>query len=85
MGNSTSREAVVTMVIKKNPKKPYVVCKTTDEPIHPSKLPKGEAVTFSLSAYQGDHEPKQGQLVSLGDIEKFSQGWRAQTATPIRA
>jgi hypothetical protein len=42
-------------------------------------------VTFSLSEWSGEHKPKPGQLVLLGDIERFTKGWRARQAIPVRA
>lgn len=47
-------------------------------------LPKGATITFSLSEWEGSHEPRPGQVVVLSEIEKFHRGWRARRARPIR-
>lgn len=75
-------EGVVTSVNGVGRKK-YVVTRitTSSEP----KLPVDTTVTFSMSEYEGDHEPKNGQLVHLYDVVKFTKGWRARLVTPICA
>ena len=77
-------EAVVTSVEGRRGRE-YVVTKLTPSSSRPTNISQGATVTFSMSAWKGDHEPKHGQLVRLGDIEKFSRGWRARLAEPVRA
>jgi hypothetical protein len=40
-------------------------------------------ITFSLSDWDGDHEPRKGQMVVLSEIQLFAKGWRALKARPI--
>lgn len=46
-------------------------------------LPRGTNVTFSLTVWEGGSEPRKGQVVMLGGIERFAKGWRASRARPI--
>jgi hypothetical protein len=77
-------EAVVTSVDGRQGKE-FVMTKLTRSSSRTTKLPLEAAVTFSLSEWQSKHPPKKGQLVLLGDIEKFEKGWRARLARPVRA
>ncbi len=63
----------------------YVITKLTTSASRPASIPTSATVTFSLSEWSGEHKPKSGQLVLLGDIEKFTKGWRARQAMPVRA
>lgn len=54
-------------------------------PTHDSSLiSAGTTITFSLSEWEGGHEPRRGQVVILTEVEKFAKGWRARRARPIR-
>jgi hypothetical protein len=46
-------------------------------------LPEGATITFSLSDWEGKHEPLNGQVVLLQDVQQFKKGWRARCAKPI--
>ena len=81
---SSLLEAVVTLVDGRKGRE-YVVTKLQSSPPLKSDLPSEATVTFSLSVWESKHAPEAGQLVLLGDIEKFAKGWRARTAKPIRA
>ncbi len=76
-------EAVVTAVIGSGERAYVVVRLNTALP--DSKLEAGTTVTFSLSEWSGRHGPKRGQVVILSDIEKFKDGWRARSASPVCA
>ena len=41
-------------------------------------------ITFEIKDWQGDHAPEINQWVVLSDIEKFSHGWRARRARPVK-
>ncbi len=84
MSEASLLEAVVTSVDGRKGRE-YVVTKLTSSSPRPSNLPVGATVTFSLSEWESKHAPKPGQLVNLWDIEKFSKGWRARLAKPVRA
>lgn len=58
----------------------FAVVSVTDEKL---RQELNSTVTFSLTVWQGKHEPQAGQLVQLHDIEKFAKGWRARSAQPI--
>jgi len=77
-------QAVVTD-LKGTGEKSYVVTRLHTTPSPGSLLDSNSVVTFSLSVWQGDSRPKRGQVVLLDDVEKFARGWRAQSASPIRA
>ena len=47
-------------------------------------VPSGTTITFSLSEWEGEREPRRGQVVLLGDVEKFAKGWRARRARPVQ-
>jgi len=44
---------------------------------------EGESITFSLSDWQGDQEPRKEQVVLLEGVQLFQKGWRATLARPI--
>ena len=77
-------EAVVTSVTGRKGNE-YVVTRLTPSSARPSGMSDQATVTFSLSVWKGEHMPENGQLVRLGDIEKFARGWRARIAKPIQA
>lgn len=85
MDHKTSQVEAVVMSVNGQGRKRYVVSKITLNPSPKSALPAETIVTFTLSEYGGDHVPRPGQIVLLCDIEKFSKGWRARSAKPIRA
>ncbi|MFA6459190.1 MAG: hypothetical protein WCV79_02205 [Candidatus Paceibacterota bacterium] len=77
-------EAVVTSVDGRKGRE-YVTTKLTQSSPRPVSIPMEATVTFSLSEWKSEHQPKTGQLVRLRDIEKFAKGWRARLAEPVRA
>ncbi len=46
-------------------------------------LPKGTAVTFSIEYWKGSADVRKGQVVLLGNLQKFAKGWRAFEARPF--
>lgn len=44
---------------------------------------EGESITFSLSDWQGEQEPRKEQVVLLEGVQLFAKGWRAISARPI--
>ena len=40
------------------------------------------SITFSLTDWQGDHQPRRGEMVILSVLQKFAKGWRALQAQP---
>ena len=78
--NENEVEAVVS-AIKGVGDNRYVVA----YPSQDGKLvPSGTTITFSMSEWKDRFEPRRGQVVLLGDVEKFAKGWRARRARPIR-
>ena len=69
------------MAVKGNGSRRYAIVNLTD-PHWRTMLQS--TVTFSLSTWQGKHDPEPDQLVILSDIEKFVKGWRARCARPIK-
>ncbi len=43
------------------------------------------SITFSLTKWSGACPPEQGQVVSLENVQRHVQGWRAQNARPVEA
>lgn len=50
--------------------------------VHP-EIGKGESITFSLTDWKGDTEPRKEQVVLLEGVQLFAKGWRAVSARPI--
>lgn len=48
-----------------------------------TSIPKGTAVTFSLSQWDDMVRPQKGQVIFLQQIRMFVKGWRAEKARPI--
>ncbi|MBU6427300.1 hypothetical protein KGQ27_03670 [Patescibacteria group bacterium] len=84
MKKAPTMEAVVTSVTGRKGNE-YVVTKLTPSSPRLASLPAEATVTFSLSEWDGKHAPRPGQLVCLADIERFTKGWRARSASPVRA
>ena len=49
---------------------------------HP-RIQSGESITFSLTDWRGDVDPRKGQVVMLESVQRFAHGWRALCARPI--
>ena len=73
-------EAVVSDVLGKG-KKRFAVARPRTQ--HPG-MKEGDTITFSMTAWKGNHVPVHGQVVMLHDIEQFERGWRARKAEPVR-
>ncbi len=56
-------------------------------PCAPVPLPfkQGETITFSLSDWTGNMEPRTGQRVILSELHPFLRGWRALKACSAAA
>ncbi len=49
---------------------------------HPT-ISQRESITFSLTDWQGEREPRKEQVVLLEGVQLFARGWRAIVARPI--
>lgn len=85
MDHKTAVRAVVTSIDRRRKGKEYAITKLAKSSSRPSGLSADETVTFSLSEWKGSHVPVSGQIVELYDMEKFTKGWRARLAKPVRA
>lgn len=82
MGNSISTQ-VKAVILRIENIKGGVTRFAVTRPADTALFQEGSTVTFTLSAWDGKHEPLKGQVVMLSDIEKFERGWRARKAVPI--
>ncbi len=73
-------EAIVGLVSGK-PGNRYAVAYPSEE--NDAVIPD-KSITFSLSDWGGENEPKRGQVVRLSGIERFAKGWRASHAEPVK-
>jgi len=46
-------------------------------------LERGENITFSLTDWKGDEEPRKGEIVRLTKLRLFVKGWRSLEAFPV--
>ena len=79
-GTEEEVEAVVSAIKGEEGNRFAVAYPTQDSAL----ISKKTTITFSLSEWKGNREPRRGQIVLLADIEKFAKGWRARRARPIR-
>ncbi len=83
MGESTSPpplRAAVKKVVGKSGGKSYVVTFPTEGR---GEITSQTSVTFTLNTWKGKRGVSPGQIVDLHNLELFSGGWRAHSATPI--
>ncbi len=66
----------------KDRRDPFVVTYLERGTNHPD-IGEEQTVTFSLVDWQGELEPRKDQVVILGDVHEFRNGWRALTARPV--
>lgn len=79
MAKATEIQAVVVKVYDGNGEH-FAVAEPKDEHVWPKK---NGNITFSLGVWEGNRNPRRGQIVRLSEIEEFRRGWRAMRAAPV--
>lgn len=74
-------EAKVHKVISEEAVQYFVAFPISD---HSHGVSTSTSITCSLVNWHGNSLPIKNQMVLLGEVQKFSNGWRARTARPIQ-
>lgn len=74
--------AIIGAVVRAVPagRKPFVVAYPDDSDL---RFKRGASITFALCKWNGEEDPRPGQMAELGGIEQFMRGWRASSARPV--